>query len=421
MYRYIAAIILLLALCGSVFADEINSSTKQKIFESEDVLILTALDAQSLGDNNASAAIYKELYKKTDNKIYLKKSVQLFLSTDNWKESEELIKIGLEKYHEDSDYERFYIIYAIRSGNVTLALERAEDFAKREKNAQNIQLVGSIYIYQQQYDMALKYFESAYNLTPNEQTLIQIADLYIKLNQVNNAIAQLETYARLNGCTKLVCYKLIDIYGRQKNIDGLLNAYKKLYAAFKNEEESQKIFEILMFQNKQSEAVEFLEESGSNQDTLLEMYFFQKEYDKAIGLAEKLFLESNNEEYIAKTAIYEYESAQNKSAVLQSVSEKFERYVTDESGALYLNYYGYLLINHDINITKGIDLVERALKLEPDSPYYQDSLAWGFYKLNRCEEAQDIMKKALEKLNDKEVLEHYEAIKTCKTKSKEAE
>jgi tetratricopeptide (TPR) repeat protein len=418
MYRYIAAIILLFVLCETAFADEINSSVKQK-FDSEDLLILIALDAQSRGDNNASAKIYKDLYEKTNDKIYLKKSVQLFLSTDNWKEGAELIKTGLEKYPEDGDYERFYIIYAIRSGNMTLALERAEEFAKREKTVQNIQLIGSIYIYQQQYDIALKYFESAYNLTPNEQTLIQIADLHIKLNQVNNAIAQLETYARLNGCTRLICYKLIDIYGKQKNIDGLLNTYKKLYVAFKNEEEAQKIFEILMFQNKQNEAVEFLENSGSNQNILLEMYFFQKEYDKAINLADKLYQESNNEEYLAKIAIYEYESAQNKSAVLQSVSEKFERYITDDSDALYLNYYGYLLINHDVNITKGIDLVEQSLKLEPDSPYYQDSLAWGFYKLNRCREAQDIMKKVLEKLNDKEVLEHYNAIKTCKTKNME--
>ncbi|MDR2081297.1 MAG: tetratricopeptide repeat protein [Campylobacteraceae bacterium] len=417
MYRYIGIIILLFVLCKSAFADEINSSVKEKF--DGDLLILMALDAQSRGDNSASANIYKELYEKTGDKIYLKKSVQLFLSTDNWKNGAELIEAGLKKYPEDSDYERFYIVYAIRSGNITLALERAEEFAKREKTAQNIQLVGSIYIYQQQYDMALKYFESAYNLTPNEQTLIQIADLYIKLNQVNNAIAQLETYARLNGCTRIVCYKLIDIYGKQKNIDGLLNAYKKLYTAFKNEEEGQKIFEILMFQNKQNEAVEFLESSGSNQNILLEMYFFQKEYDKAINLADKLYQESNDEEYIAKMAIYEYESAQNKSAVLQSVSEKFEQYVTDESDALYLNYYGYLLIDHDINTDKGMELVKKALALEPDSPYYQDSLAWGLYKQNRCQEAQEIMKKVLEKLNDKEVLEHYDAIKTCKTKNTE--
>ncbi|MDR1614840.1 MAG: tetratricopeptide repeat protein [Campylobacteraceae bacterium] len=419
MYRYITAIILLFILCKGAFADEINGSVKEKFDGGEDLLILMALDAQSRNDNNASAALYKELYEKTGDKIYLKKSVQLFLSADNWNESEILIKKGLENYHEDSDYERFYIILLIHNGNTTLALAQAEELVKREKTAQNIQLIGSIYIYQQQYDMALKYFESVYNLAPNEQTLIQIADLYIKLNQVNSAIAQLETYVRLNGCTRFLCYKLIDIYGKQKNTDGVLNVYKKLYTAFKGEIEAQKIFEILMFQNKQSEAIEFLEKSGSNPDILLEMYFFNKQYDKAINLADKLYQESNNDEYIAKIAIYEYENAENKTDVLESVSAKFERSVTEESDALYLNYYGYLLINHDINIPKGITLVEQALKLEPDSPYYQDSLAWGFYKQNRCQEAQSIIEKVLEKLNDKEVIEHFDAIKACKIKNME--
>ncbi|MDR1007111.1 MAG: hypothetical protein LBL65_00925 [Campylobacteraceae bacterium] len=414
MRRYIAAIILLSALC---FANQNN--TKES-FEGENLLILQALDAQKRGEGNISGTLFRELYEKTADETYIRNSIQLFLAANNWNDAKPLIQKGLEEYPEDNDYDRFYIALLVNEGNTSGALKLTEELIKREKTAQNMQLLGAIYFYQQEYDMALKYFEGAYNLAASEHLLIQIAELYIKLNQTPKAIAQLETYARLNGCTKLTCYKLIEIYGKERNINGVLNVYKKLYATFKDDNEAQKIFEILMFQNKQNEAVEFLEKSGSNQDILMEMYIYQKQYDKAIKLADTLYQETNNGEYLLKMAIYEYEGAQNKSSVLQSVSEKFERYITDKSDALYLNYYGYLLINHDINITKGINLVQKALQLEPDSPYYQDSLAWGFYKQNRCQEALEIMKKVLEKLNDKEVIDHFETMQSCEIKNTES-
>ncbi|MDR2635990.1 MAG: hypothetical protein LBC08_04075 [Campylobacteraceae bacterium] len=414
MYRYIAAVILLSALCFTT-----QSYAKER-FKGEDLLILQALDAQKRGDVNTSGVLYRELYDKSNDELYIRNSIQLFLAANNWHEAKPLIEKGLKQYPEDNDYERFYIALLVNEGNASSALKLAEKLIKREKTAQNMQLLGAIYFYQQEYDMALKYFEGAYKLAASEHLLIQIAELYIKLNQTSKAIAQLETYARLNGCTRLVCYKLIEIYGKDRNIDGVLNVYKKLYTAFKDENEAQKIFEILMFQNKQNEAVEFLENSGSNPSILLEMYFFQKKYDKAISLADKLYQETNNNEYIAKIAIYEYENAANKTAVLDSVSAKFEQYITEKSDALYLNYYGYLLIDHDVNIAKGVDLVQKALEIEPDSPYYQDSLAWGLYKQNRCQDAQDIMDKVVEKLNDKEVIDHLEAIKSCIVKITDA-
>jgi len=78
-----------------------------------------------------------------------------------------------------------------------------------------------------------------------------------------------------------------------------------------------------------------------------------------------------------------------------------------------LNYYGYLLIDHDIDVEKGIVLVQRALELEPNSPFYLDSLAWGLYKQGKCFEANEIMKFFGEQIYEEEVLEHIEAIKKC--------
>jgi tetratricopeptide (TPR) repeat protein len=172
-----------------------------------------------------------------------------------------------------------------------------------------------------------------------------------------------------------------------------------------------------MFQNRRKDAIKFLEESGYKPDILVELYTIEKQYDKAIALCDKIYKEEGDLEYLSKIAILEYENATRKSpALLESVTKKFDDSIDEHSDALYLNYYGYLLIDHDIDIPKGLELVRKALIQQPDSPYYQDSLAWGLYKQQKCVEAFDIIKAAAAKISDKEITEHLEKIQICAAK-----
>jgi tetratricopeptide (TPR) repeat protein len=113
--------------------------------------------------------------------------------------------------------------------------------------------------------------------------------------------------------------------------------------------------------------------------------------------------------------MYTYEGSKNKdSVILNEVIKNFEIVIVNSDDAMYLNYYGYLLIDHDIDVIKGIELVEKALEKESDSLYYLDSLAWGYYKTDRCDEAFEIMKDVYEKdQKESEIAEHYEKIKEC--------
>ena len=84
--------------------------------------------------------------------------------------------------------------------------------------------------------------------------------------------------------------------------------------------------------------------------------------------------------------------------------------------AMYLNYYGYVLIDHDLDVERGIKLVTRALKQEPTNTFYLDSLAWGLYKLGKCQEAYKIMKRVIAKegiLQESEIRMHWESIREC--------
>jgi tetratricopeptide (TPR) repeat protein len=104
--------------------------------------------------------------------------------------------------------------------------------------------------------------------------------------------------------------------------------------------------------------------------------------------------------------------------MLNEVVNSFEKAIEQGvENSVYLNYYGYTLIDKEIDVPKGIMIIKKALKTEPENTYYMDSLAWGYYKLGECDEAYNIMKKVIdiEGLKEKELIEHWDAIsKKCK-------
>ncbi len=67
-----------------------------------------------------------------------------------------------------------------------------------------------------------------------------------------------------------------------------------------------------------------------------------------------------------------------------------------------LNYLGYLYIDKNIDVGRGVKLVERALKLQPNNPAFIDSLGWGYYKLGRYKKALELLEKAVSLIGKEE-------------------
>ena len=73
--------------------------------------------------------------------------------------------------------------------------------------------------------------------------------------------------------------------------------------------------------------------------------------------------------------------------------ESFRRaiHIEPESGFWYY-YLGKHLIDHDRDIDRGLELIEKALELNPDHEwYFLDSKGWGLYKKGKYQEALDIL------------------------------
>ena len=116
-------------------------------------------------------------------------------------------------------------------------------------------------------------------------------------------------------------------------------------------------------------------------------------------------------------ALYEKSKNKDDKQMLNRVINKFEKALKEGvKDSVYLNYYGYTLIDKDIDVRKGIEIVKDALKEQPNNSYYLDSLAWGYYKLHNCEDAYREMKRVvdMEGLDEEDIAQHWSAIKECK-------
>ncbi len=68
----------------------------------------------------------------------------------------------------------------------------------------------------------------------------------------------------------------------------------------------------------------------------------------------------------------------------------------DAEFAEALNYLGYMWADLGNNLEEALELIQRAVDLEPDNAAYLDSLGWVLFRLGRAEDAVIWLERAVE-------------------------
>jgi len=419
MFRRGACIgMLLLALTGcSVKEPQITPQTKA--FDEEDAYTLFALDAEAHGQYATAAQLYAVLYEKAPRVVYRDHFFENLLQAKQYDDVLENAETMQRTDGFDAQVERYRIRALLGQGEDKAAETAALALLEQTKAKQDYIGLAEIYAQQKQYNTALRYLERAYDIDYDEAVLDRmVLMLYVNLDRQKDAVAQLETHIRLNGCSERICKRLAGFYSDQNNINGMLGTYLRLYSNYPSQEVADAIVHIYSYQNDMVHLKQFLEQHHTDDTLLLKLYINTKAYTAASALAEKLYEQSGDSAYLGQSAIFAFEAAGDKRdpKLIAEVVGKLKTAVKSEKDPLILNYLGYLLIDNDVNPAEGIVYVKEALKQEPTSPFYLDSLAWGYYKLGRCKEADATMKKALKAMGDEqdpELEKHIKAIGEC--------
>ena len=401
---------------------------KPPLADTEDALIIKALLNEEAGKLSQSKALYELLYRVTGKKEYLLQSAKDTLLQKS--EPGEIIKdlvawVSAHPQERDVALYRMLVALYIQQGSLVDAENVADAYLSVDTPVEDQMAVASLKLELGKPEEAIVLLKSAYQKEEDEKTLLQLSSILEKnLHRTDEAIALLDAHIKKHKEASVgIYFKLIELYAKEKNLESVEALYKQLYQKDPQKYFLQKIIEISLYRHDIDGIISFLEQNPGNEEILFTFYKEKKQYKKAITIAQNLYKKTQSVKWLAEEGMLVYEQAKQSSAVnpaaLKTMHDLLEGALRKGlKDALYLNYYGYTLIDHDLDIDRGIALVKKALKQDPANTYYLDSLAWGLYKKGRCSEAYAMMKKVVAKegLTEEEIKMHWDMIRRCHVK-----
>ncbi len=387
----------------------------------EDEWIIKAIFYEEKSDFKRSNEYYKKLYNKTGNDEYLLKELKTALYSGLTSDNIVKLKEYVRNHPKNLLAKRLLLSSYLYAKQYKEAKEISLLLLAQSTEVRDFELSANSYIFTKDYPKAVELLTKAYNQRYNENILLKITTILVNyMGNISDATHRLENHRIHHNCSEKVCLQLISIYFQQNNISKIIPLYKALYKSTQKEIYAEKVIEGYLHLKNYDGAIAFLHKEYKNPELLYSLYIESKSFEKADKLSRKLMLETNDPKWYAESAMTLYESSSNKNdkAMLAEVIKRFETAI--EKGienTIYLNYYGYILIDKEIDIKKGMKIIEKALMEQPDNSDYLDSLAWGNYKLGSCKKALKFMKRVIEieGLKEEEILNHWNTIREkCK-------
>ncbi|MDD3295833.1 MAG: tetratricopeptide repeat protein [Candidatus Omnitrophica bacterium] len=136
---------------------------------------------------------------------------------------------------------------------------------------------------------------------------------------------------------------------------------------------------------------------------LAQFYFYKKKPQQAIEVYKKI-IETNPKHVTAYFWLgYLYEEAGRRREAVDMWKAGLE---IDGSYAPILNSLGYVYAQEGNNLDLAEEMVQKALKEEPENGAYLDSLGWIYYRKGDFDKAKEYLEKSITYIKDPEVYEH---------------
>jgi len=378
----------------------------KKVIPDEDEYIIKALFYEEKNNLPAAIETYKFLHEKTKKNVYYEKMIEDLFFIKKYKKV-----LSLSDKYLSENFDKKIFMYKILT---LLELNKIQE-AKNEllstlnkKDEFFYRMMSYIYLKEKNYKKAAEYLKSLYALNHNKETLLELVDVLIKNKQFNEAMAYIRTHLNMYGCEYDVCLRAAIIYKQTYDYENLASIYEKMgkfdnkYIMF--------ALRIYLDNAEYKKALKLIDKYNLGDEYRLIVYENAKNYKKAAFYAKKLYEENAGLPYLLKYCLYIYQANPTKETV-KEIAPKLKYLLKFYNSAYLYNFLGYVLIDKDINIKEGLKYVKKALELNPESEEYTDSLAWGYYKLSKCQEAWEIIKNIT--LDDKEINLHKQKIKQC--------
>ena len=209
---------------------------------------------------------------------------------------------------------------------------------------------------------------------------------------------------------------LIDAYRADHELDRALAEAKRALDAYPKDQDLKVTYAMLLGEKGQTDqATEILRGMLHGNDADRDVYLNIAQVsergrrfadaEKAASTAEQLARGASEKEtaWFVLGAIYERQKKYDEA------EQEFRKVLeVNPNNAETLNYYGYMLADRGLRLEEATALIKRAVATEATNGAYLDSLGWAYYKQNRLAEAEESLRKAMDRSgHDPTILDHY--------------
>jgi tetratricopeptide (TPR) repeat protein len=230
------------------------------------------------------------------------------------------------------------------------------------------------------YDKAIATFEEAHKLAPNDATITAyLAQAHLSAKRYASAIE-------------------IARKGRQQD-DGDLRFFRLEAQALRQSGKADEAVSLLQdYVRKQSDRPE-------SYVALAQLYSDAKRGGEAVKV-----LQDAQSKFPGDTSIgFELGAVLDKQKRFADAESAFRQVLVKEpDNAPALNYIGYMLAERGERLNESVDLLKKALAIEPENGSYLDSLGWAYYKSDKLDLARENLERAAGQLKTNSVIQdHY--------------
>jgi tetratricopeptide (TPR) repeat protein len=269
---------------------------------------------------------------------------------------------------------------------------KPEDVAVRQRIAERYADLGLL-------DKASDIYAQLLKENPSLPALREkLADVYLRNNDKKRAIELLEGIVRQNPNNPQACYLLGVLASETRDFKKAIDYFQRTLLLNPG-------FEPVYYDLAGMQIVDDQTEAALNTLTLVRERFSQtfllefysalarsrmKQYPQALSHMTRAEVIASGSETNRLTPAFFFEvgSIHERMGDYDEAEKYFRKVLSmSPNDTEAMNYLGYMWADRGVKLEESRQLIEKALKLEPDNPAYLDSEAWVLYKLKKYKEA----------------------------------
>lgn len=272
--------------------------------------------------------------------------------------------------------------------------------------------LANLYISKNKYSEAVKQLEQVEGVSPAIEIKWKLGLLYLELQQYEKAEKEFNFILSIEPSnTKALlyhAYALINLGDEEK----ALKEFDKIPPLDPLYPNAQVQIALIYFSRKDTDkAFTILENLRKKGKTIVDVYYLLGSgYREVYRMEDSLKVLKEGYSYYPdnKDIVFLYCASLDEIGRIEESIKVLEEFIKKHNNdADALNFLGYTLLDHNLDIEKAEELLMKAYELKPDAPHIIDSVGWLYFKKGEMKKALEFIEKALNiNPNDGIVWEH---------------